>query len=48
MFFEHDPPPPCGHGLCVETRFDDLTQAADEITLAVRRAERHDGGPAAL
>jgi hypothetical protein len=48
LFFEHDPPPPCGHGVCVETRFDDLTQAADEITLAVRRAERHDGGPAAL
>jgi hypothetical protein len=45
VLHEEDPPPPCGHGVCVETLFD-TTAASDEITLSLRRTERHDGGPA--
>lgn len=47
IFFEQDPPPSCGHGLCIETRFD-VPLSTDEITLALRPAEQHDGGTASV
>lgn len=35
--------PPCGHGVCVETRFDDPGASPDEISLLLRESEQLDG-----
>ncbi len=44
LLHEQDPPPACGRAVCVETRFDEASDPS-AITLSLRRAEHHDGGP---
>ena len=41
----HDPPPPCGHAVCVELQLDPIA-APDQVTLSLRRAQFHHDGPA--